>query len=654
MNTATATKPETNGKNISNLVYLKFDIASITIDTDSSIRHEYDQEKLQELAESIKQNNNDLLQPILISKIADKDKSEYLYKVIAGRRRFLACKDILKLDKISAIIKEYDSFESEFMAQFAENEERENWTDYDYVKAINLLKAKTLGISQAQLAKIFNKTIDWVKKKQQHINLIADLPESATSHLSTTIVAELGKLKPEEKTKVIQDLAELAKEGKELPSVRELRKDLSQRKTVRPKEGMVKVFALLYDVVKEELYLSSETNLSGTFDKLKKISTDNIDLICKDIKVKKEDIYRIYKVQYSAEYQKSNMLWENPDHPLIKKAKTENLIIEYFNDDYEHKKLNVNFPYLKEFKLFTNLKDPEDFIEDVFFKMHSDENDLEINEYGNKFYKITGKRVYFHNKEFETLITPNKEGFLFYRHQSDDICVNAKQVFSVGIENNSKLFIAYATDGEKQYIDSGRDYSGKKNSHEAYFLKGNKQDVFLNSISKLFSKSNYNFDTKEIEKIGKSLFVFIRKEFPDFEKFDDAMLILFFQTYKVGYTIEAFQENLKKQIKSFKSEISEREISISTMQNFLTASKLGSEVISSYEAWKKTGKVSAEAKKEIINFLRERQTTVNTKYTTSQKSLKELEKDKTDISNDIALLEDELLIPADNKARKAK
>lgn len=90
----------------------------------------------------------------------------YSYKVIAGRRRFLACRDILKLDKISAIVKEFNSFESEFTAQFAENEERENWTDYDYTKAISFLKERNPDITQLEIAKIFNKTIDRVKKKK--------------------------------------------------------------------------------------------------------------------------------------------------------------------------------------------------------------------------------------------------------------------------------------------------------------------------------------------------------------------------------------------------------------------------------------------------------------------------------------------------------
>lgn len=88
MNTEKNRDP-TKEKKISNLVFLKFDIESIKIDIDSSIRHEYDPDKLLELADSIKGNNNELLQPILISRLQENGKDKtFKYKVVAGRRRF--------------------------------------------------------------------------------------------------------------------------------------------------------------------------------------------------------------------------------------------------------------------------------------------------------------------------------------------------------------------------------------------------------------------------------------------------------------------------------------------------------------------------------------------------------------------------------------
>ena len=230
---------EKNNSSVSNVTFLKFDIEQIQIDKDSSIRFEYDPEKLQDLAESIRSNNNELLQPIIITRIyanSDKDveflnKSKVRYNVVAGRRRFLACRDILGLKKISAIVRDYRSFESEFAAQFAENEERENWTDFDYVKAINKIKDRNKKISNQDIAKILNKTIDWVKKKMQHLGAIQDLPESAMSHLSqipTSHAIELKKLPKDEKEKAIQELGEAAKNNLPLPTVKKIRENVAR------------------------------------------------------------------------------------------------------------------------------------------------------------------------------------------------------------------------------------------------------------------------------------------------------------------------------------------------------------------------------------------------------------------------------------------
>lgn len=240
---------ENNNSRISNVTFLKFDIEQIQIDKDSSIRFEYDPEKLQDLAESIRANNNELLQPIIITRIyanSDKDveflnKSKVRYNVVAGRRRFLACRDILGLKKISVIVKDYRSFESEFAAQFAENEERENWTDFDYVKAINKIKDRNNKISNQDIAKIFNKSIDWVKKKMQHLGAIQDLPESAVTHLSkipTSHAIELKKLPKDEKEKAIQELGEAAKNNLPLPTVKKIRENVARSIPVTSKEGM--------------------------------------------------------------------------------------------------------------------------------------------------------------------------------------------------------------------------------------------------------------------------------------------------------------------------------------------------------------------------------------------------------------------------------
>jgi len=275
----TQTKPTLNGKSISNVLYTKFNISEIQIDQSSSIRFEYDQEQLEELAESIRQNNNELLQPILITRIyanSDKDvkflnESPIAYNVVAGRRRFLACRDILKLDKISAIVKEFDSFESEFKAQFAENEERVNWTDLDYTNAIHFLIERNPKITQQGVADIFGKNLNWVKKKQQHLSMIKDFPESSTPNLSTSILSEIKSLSPENKKDMIFKLNALSNQKLPLPSIKSIREEVKELN--RGKK-----------IDKSTLMLKSATKKSKNS---KKDSTDNSTQI--------KDIYRVWK-----------------------------------------------------------------------------------------------------------------------------------------------------------------------------------------------------------------------------------------------------------------------------------------------------------------------------------------------------------------------
>ena len=79
----------------------------------------FDPEKLQELANSIKEQG--VLQPILVRR-----KGENNYEIIAGERRYRACK-MVGLDRIPAIIKNADEMGS-MIDSFLENAQRERLT----------------------------------------------------------------------------------------------------------------------------------------------------------------------------------------------------------------------------------------------------------------------------------------------------------------------------------------------------------------------------------------------------------------------------------------------------------------------------------------------------------------------------------------------
>ena len=90
----------------------------------------FDKEKLEELAESIKENG--LIQPIVVSEI-----EEGIYQLIAGERRFEACK-MIGMKEIPVYIKKVDEKEKLVLAVI-ENIHRENLSPIEEAKAFQQL-----------------------------------------------------------------------------------------------------------------------------------------------------------------------------------------------------------------------------------------------------------------------------------------------------------------------------------------------------------------------------------------------------------------------------------------------------------------------------------------------------------------------------------
>ncbi len=110
-------------------------------------RKKFDKEKLQALADSIKEHG--IISPI----IAVKEKD--YYKIVAGERRWRAAK-LLGMQKVPVIVKEYDEFETEQVA-LVENLQRED---------LNLIEEATgymrlierYGLTQEELSQKIGKS----------------------------------------------------------------------------------------------------------------------------------------------------------------------------------------------------------------------------------------------------------------------------------------------------------------------------------------------------------------------------------------------------------------------------------------------------------------------------------------------------------------
>ena len=152
-------------------------------------RRTFDEEKLQELADSIKEFG--VVEPIIVK------KSIHGYEIVAGERR---CKAARKagLETIPAIIKE---FSDEDMMQIAllENIQREDLTAIEEAEAYANLVGK-LGISQEELARRVGKSRSHVTNMIGLLKLPYDVKQFILNgYISMGHARVLSKLEDEEK-----------------------------------------------------------------------------------------------------------------------------------------------------------------------------------------------------------------------------------------------------------------------------------------------------------------------------------------------------------------------------------------------------------------------------------------------------------------------
>lgn len=123
-------------------------------------RKRFDQEALEELAESIKEYG--LIQPIVVTK-----KEDY-YQIIAGERRWRACK-IADLKEIPAIIRENDDRKNSEIA-LIENIQREDLNPYEKAVGIKHLMEE-YGLRQEDVAKKLGKSRSAIANSVRILNL---------------------------------------------------------------------------------------------------------------------------------------------------------------------------------------------------------------------------------------------------------------------------------------------------------------------------------------------------------------------------------------------------------------------------------------------------------------------------------------------------
>ena len=226
-------------------------------------RKVFDEEALQELADSIKEHG--VFQPIIVK------KSIRGYEIIAGERRVKASK-LAGLEEIPAIIRDFDDQEMMEIA-LLENLQRENLNAIEEATAYKKLQ-ETLAVTQEELAKRLGKS-------RSHItNMIGilSLPQNIQDEISKNNVSMgharvLSKLSDEEQQQSL--LNKIINEG---ISVRELENLTQAPKIVKTNPQKKKEINAEYLYLQEELSEKLGTKVIIKKNKIEISFVNNNDL----------------------------------------------------------------------------------------------------------------------------------------------------------------------------------------------------------------------------------------------------------------------------------------------------------------------------------------------------------------------------------------
>ena len=129
-------------------------------------RRYFDDDSIKELANSIKEQG--LLTPILV-KLVNKDGNKKEYKIIAGERRWRACKS-LKMKNIKAIVVKNTTDKSDALAAIIENVQREDLAIIEEAIAYDKL-IKNFGMKHDEIAKSTGKSRSYITNLIRILNL---------------------------------------------------------------------------------------------------------------------------------------------------------------------------------------------------------------------------------------------------------------------------------------------------------------------------------------------------------------------------------------------------------------------------------------------------------------------------------------------------
>lgn len=232
-------------------------------------RRIFDEEKIDELAQSIKQHG--VFQPIILKRV----KQGFI--IVSGERRYRAAQKV-GLVTIPAIIRQYEEAKVAEIA-LAENLQRENLTPIEEAEAYKIVM-QNLKLTQQELAAKVGKSRSHVTNMLGLLNLPHEVQDMLlTGKISMGHARSLSKL--EDESKILKIANQI----------------ISKQLSVRQVEEMTKMETKTNQIVriKQSKYIEQENTITKKIGYKVKISDQKVVIYCKEEEIEKV-IERLMKI----------------------------------------------------------------------------------------------------------------------------------------------------------------------------------------------------------------------------------------------------------------------------------------------------------------------------------------------------------------------
>jgi ParB family chromosome partitioning protein len=232
-------------------------------------RRIFDEEKIDELAQSIKQHG--VFQPIILKRV----KQGFI--IVSGERRYRAAQKV-GLVTIPAIIRQYEEAKVAEIA-LAENLQRENLTPIEEAEAYKIVM-QNLKLTQQELAAKVGKSRSHVTNMLGLLNLPHEVQDMLlTGKISMGHARSLSKL--EDESKILKIANQI----------------ISKQLSVRQVEEMTKMEIKTNQIVriKQSKYIEQENTITKKIGYKVKISDQKVVIYCKEEEIEKV-IERLMKI----------------------------------------------------------------------------------------------------------------------------------------------------------------------------------------------------------------------------------------------------------------------------------------------------------------------------------------------------------------------